>query len=148
MQFNPEFILSERTLSLANEDQGLSFPLPNHVVVRSGSSRYAFPLKQLVGAQRQAVTKVPLSRPGWAGITYYLGQVWPLHWLGPDCPSEISQPFILFLRNRRLGLAVEEPLTLISCESRDGDKKPISPSLNWLVVNHRLDDATQILEVL
>lgn len=146
MRFDPDQILNQRTNDLANENPAARFPLPNHVVVRSGDTKFGFPLDQLLGSQRQAITKVPASEPGWAGVAYYLGQIWPLYWLGPEPREADGQPFILFLRNQRLGLVVEEPLSLISCECQDVEGRPLNAPLEWLMVKQTLENAIQILE--
>ncbi len=153
--FDPDEILKRRT-------QELAFPAelvkdsnaPTHILVATGQGRFALPVEELQGATRQKISPVPLSPPSWLGITHYMESFWPVRWLGiPEGDLEeglTAAYFVLFLRGRKLGLAVERHLGLLALNERH--RLPASASLadglEYLRVAWTLPDGTLVLEVL
>ncbi|MBS2035032.1 chemotaxis protein CheW [bacterium] len=151
--FDPEEILDRRTRELAAPVvAGQELRPPSHILVSTGQGRFAIPIGELQGATRQKITPVPLSPPSWLGITHYMESFWPVRWLGvPEGELEegLTAPyFVLFLRGRKLGLAVERHLGLIALGDEHGrEDGPLAQGLEYLRVAWTLSDGTLVLEV-
>ncbi|MBN9414388.1 hypothetical protein ABS71_21525 [bacterium SCN 62-11] len=153
--FEPDEVLRRRTQELAfpaalvQEDQ-----VPTHILVTTGQGRFALPVEELQGATRQKITQVPLSPPSWLGITHYMESFWPVRWLGipeGELDEGLTAPyFVLFLRGRKLGLAVERHLGLLALKEgeRLAEGSPLAEGLEYLRVAWTLPDGTLVLEVL
>lgn len=153
--FDPDEILRRRTQELARPGQLVQEDrAPTHILVATGQGRFALPVEELQGATRQRISPVPLSPPSWLGITHYMESFWPVRWLGiPEGELEegLTAPyFVLFLRGRKLGLAVEKHLGLLALtekERLDGGTA-LAEGLEYLQVAWTLPDGTLVLELL
>ncbi len=153
--FDPDEILRRRTQELAaSADQTQEELVPTHILVTTGQGRFALPVEELQGATRQKISPVPLSPPSWLGITHYMESFWPVRWLGiPEGELEegLTAPyFVLFLRGRKLGLAVEKHLGLLALKESDRLEggSPLAEGLEYLRVAWTMADGTLVLEVL
>lgn len=151
--FDAEAILDRRTRELAtcapSVDGGGA---PTHILVATGQGRFALPVEVLQGATRQKITSVPLSPRLWLGVTHYMESFWPVRWLGT--PEEerdegLATPFILFLRGRKLGLAVEKHLGLLALDASERLEAGVAlgDGLEYLRVAWTLADGTLVLEL-
>ena len=150
--FDPEEILDRRTRELAAPlRSGDELKPPTHILVSTGQCRFALAVGDLQGATRQKVTPVPLSPPSWLGVTHYMESFWPVRWLGVpegDLEEGLSAPyFVMFLRGRKLGLAVERHLGLVAVETARREDAPLAQGLEYLRVAWTLPDGTLVLEV-
>ena len=152
--FDPENILDRRTRELAASSQLVDDRgTPTHILVATGQGRFALPVEALQGATRQKITPVPLSPPSWLGVTHYMESFWPVRWLGiPEGELEegLAVPyFVLFLRGRKLGLAVEKHLGLLALRESDRLEAgaALADGLEYLRVAWTLADGTLVLEL-
>lgn len=153
--FDPDEILQRRTRELAiPADLVKESSAPTHILVATGQGRFALPVEELQGATRQKISPVPLSPPSWLGITHYMESFWPVRWLGiPEGELEegLTAPyFVLFLRGRKLGLAVEKHLGLLALNESHRSERgtSLADGLEYLRVAWTLPDGTLVLEVL
>jgi hypothetical protein len=150
--FDPDRILDRRTRELAGPLRtGDELKPPTHILVATGQGRFALAVEQLQGATRQKITPVPLSPPSWLGVTHYMESFWPVRWLGvPEGELQDGLPiayFVLFLRGRKLGLAVERHLGLVAVEPACRQDAPLAQGLEYLRVAWTQPDGTLVLEV-
>lgn len=151
--FNPEEILDRRTRELARPAVIAEELKPtSHILVSTGQGRFAIPIQELQGATRQKITSIPLSPPSWLGVTHYMESFWPVRWLGvPEGELEeglSAAYFVLFLRGRKLGLAVERHLGLLALsDEHRTENAPLAQGLEYLRVAWTLPDGTLVLEV-
>lgn len=146
MSFDLDLILKERAARLAHPDQqNNQLDLPSHVLVATGGQRYALNLELLQAGGRQTITPVPLSALEWVGITHFMAEFWPVRWLGTPSNWVCNRGFVLFLRQQRLGLLVEEHQGLVIIPN-----SPPATRASEMVHNMRLaqtlPDGTFVLE--
>ncbi|MFN8607878.1 MAG: chemotaxis protein CheW [Vulcanimicrobiota bacterium] len=151
--FDPEEILERRTRELAAPLRtGEELRPPTHILVSTGQGRFALPIGELQGATRQKITPVPLSPPSWLGITHYMESFWPVRWLGipeSELDEGLAAPyFVVFLRGRKLGLAVERHIGLVALgPDSQPESAPLARGLEYLRIAWTLPDGTLVLEV-
>ena len=149
--FNQEGILDQRAAELLRPSSALAQQNEStHVLVSTGSQRFALPLNVLRAASKQKITPVPLSPPEWVGVTHYMEEFWPVRWLGRPQEWTNQGGFVLFLRGRSLGLLVEHHLGLITVPAAappQSQPEPVCNGLEFLTVVSTLADATSVLEM-
>ena len=150
MPFNADDILKQRTneLASASSDASRLLTLPSHACLRLADRSFAIPLGELLGAEEQKVTPVPLSGAGWLGVTHYQEEIWPVRWLSDPHPVFRSEVYVAFLRQYRVGLAVDQNCGLLTLPERPGARALATlPGLDFLHIVGYTEDSIAIVEL-